>query len=123
MNHNYSFIGWFYINEKGEKEAFEPSEMAVYQDLHLYAEWSSRISKKYTVHYVQGDEAGNIIYKDGAPVKLAEDVTGYAFEASTKSLKAKSKEALDLLDNMPEADQNALWLPHTCSHSILMKED
>lgn len=142
---DYRFVGWFYLDENGEKVAFNPAEMAVRKELHLYAEWTSTVSKQYTVQYFKGKEftdgSGNKSIKivDASenevavdantgrpvtgtkPVKLADNLNGYAFESTTKTFDAKSKDKLNLLSKLSADDQNALWLPHTNSHSIVMK--
>ena len=58
-DHTYQFVGWFYLDSEGNKTAFNPAEMAVRQELHLYAEWSTMTVKEYAVSYAQGrwDEA------------------------------------------------------------------
>ena len=129
-NTNYRFVGWFYINADGEKIAFNPSEMAIRQDLYLYAGWTTRNTVSYTVHYVLGDQDGNIVYDDaGKPYKLADDTVGYGFEATTRTFDAKSSDQLTLMDQIPQSVLNQykpkgaepIWLPNTGSHSILLK--
>ena len=123
-NSGYKFVGWFYINGDGEKEAFNPSEMAVRQELHLYAEWSTTVVKQYTVSYALGEwdeTTKTVIPMTGdAYRELASDLDGYAFEATTRTFTAKSR---DQLDQLTTEEKNQLWLPHTNSHSILMKGD
>ena len=53
-NTKYLFVNWFYIDTDGTKKAFNPSEMAVRKELHLFAEWTSSEVKEYTVSYHQG---------------------------------------------------------------------
>lgn len=124
---DYQFIGWFYIDADGDKVAFNPSEMAVRQELHLYAEWSTKVVRQYTVSYKLGqwDETTKTVMpieegEDGYQV-LSENTTGYAFEATTRTFTAKSEDQLEELST--EEKENRIWVPHTNSHSILMKAD
>lgn len=123
----YQFVGWFYIDEKGEKVAFNPSEMAVRQELHLFAEWATKILRNYTVSYKLGrwdEETGTVIPIEEGETGyrvLSPNIKGYAFEASTKTFTAKSEEMLENLTTDETDDR--IWLPHTNSHSILMKSD
>lgn len=121
-NPNYRFVKWFYIQD-GKKVAFEPTAMTVQKDLKLYAEWTSSITTKYTIYYVKGTQNadGSITYDKDNPEYVAHPTVGYAFQATTKSFNAKPEEQLNLLDQA-EKDQG-IWLPHTGSHSILMKAD
>ena len=121
---DYQFVGWFYINAAGEKTAFNPNEMAVRQELHLYAEWSTRTVKEYKVSYAKGEE---VTAEDGTTTitptstLLSADTTGYAFEASTRTFTAKPSDQLELLSTDDLAE--GIWVPNTNSHSILMKSD
>lgn len=103
----YRFVGWFYM-EDGEKIAFDPSEMTVNKNIELFAEWATSITTQYTISYEK---------EDGTP--LSKDTDGYIFVGTTKTFTAKPKDQLELLS---DADKDFLWLPHTNSHSILMKE-
>lgn len=124
-NKNYQFVGWFYIDGEGDKVAFNPSEMAVRQELHLYAEWSTKVVRQYTVSYAEGvwnEETGTIEPKTGDAYRaLSADTTGYAFEAATRTFTAKPENQLENLSQ--EEWSNSIWVPHTNSHSILMKAD
>ena len=104
----YRFVGWFYM-EDGEKIAFDPSEMTVNKNIELFAEWATSITTQYTISYEKET--------DGTP--LSADTDGYIFVGTTKTFTAKPKDQLELLS---DADKDFLWLPHTNSHSILMKE-
>ena len=79
----YTFTGWFYYDETGNKRAFSPEDMTVTTDLHLFAEWQSSQIVSYTVHYV--DENGN---------KIADDLLGHTYAGTTKTFTAKSGEEL-----------------------------
>lgn len=119
VNPKYRFVNWFYIDTDGTKKAFNPSEMAVRKELHLFAEWTSSEVKEYTVSYHQGK--WNETTKEYESLgTLAEDSRGYALEATTKTFTALPK---DKLTQLPAGTESQLWLPHTNSHSIVMRED
>jgi len=124
-DHTYQFVGWFYLDSEGEKTAFNPAEMAVRQELHLYAEWSTMTVKEYAVSYAQGrwDEATKtVIPMEGSEYRaLSEDTTGYAFEASTRTFTAKPENQLEDLSSTEMS--GSIWVPHTNSHSILIQAD
>ena len=124
-DHTYQFVGWFYLDSEGNKTAFNPAEMAVRQELHLYAEWSTMTVKEYAVSYAQGrwDEATKtVIPMEGSEYRaLSKDTTGYAFEASTRTFTAKPENQLEELSS--EEMLGSIWVPHTNSHSILMQAD
>lgn len=103
---DYTFVGWFYIDEAGKKR-FAPDTMEVKQDLHLFAEWRSSIDTQYTVNYV--------LHSDGTPI--AEPTTGHLTAGKTKTFTAKAEAELFL------TYQNTPLFPTTNSHSILMDED
>ncbi|MDO4331674.1 MAG: InlB B-repeat-containing protein [Eubacteriales bacterium] len=99
---SYDFKGWFYINGKGEKQAFSASEMMVNADMHLFAEWQSASVVPYTIYYC--DENGN---------KVAEDTVGYSYAGATKTFVAKAGEELN-------EGYRSHYYPATNSHSVLM---
>ncbi len=47
---NYIFAGWFYL-KNGEKTAFDPFDMEVTSDMHLFADWSSQVPQPFLIHY------------------------------------------------------------------------
>lgn len=121
----YRFVNWFYIDTDGTKKAFNPSEMAVRKELRLFAEWTTSIVQEYEVSYVYGrwDETqGKYVPATDTPFELTRASTGYALEATTKTFTALPK---DKLTQFPLVDGNdssgKLWLPHTNSHSIVMR--
>ena len=121
-NTEYRFVGWFYYDTDGTKKAFNPAEMAVRKELHLFAEWTTTQVSEYKISYQQGvlDESTGEYVAVSPAVTLAKDYEGYALEATTKTFTAKSK---DQLTSFPAGTENALWLPHTNSHSIVMRSD
>ena len=53
-NGNYTFIGWFYM-ENGVEKAFDFANMPVTKDMQVYGKWSSNVLKQYTIYYkIQG---------------------------------------------------------------------
>ena len=109
----YTFIGWFYLNEKGEETAFDPENMPVQQHLNLYGKWSADKLCKYNVYFALDkdnngiadvDENGNIIY-------IAESVSGSGIAGRTYTFTAKGGEELD-------AAYSEGYFPTVGSHSI-----
>lgn len=76
-NGEYTFIGWFYMTETGEEQAFN-FEMPVKRDLNLYAKWNSDKLLTYTVKY----ELEN-------GTEIAPPTTGSALAGTTKTFNAK----------------------------------
>ena len=120
VNTQYLFVNWFYIDTDGTKKAFNPYEMAIRKELHLFAEWTSTVVKEYKVSYQQGKEENGEIVPVTPSFKMAEESKGYALEATTKTFTALSR---DELTNFPDGTSGQLWLPHTNSHSIIMQSD
>ena len=116
-----SFAGWFYM-DNGVKTAFNPNEMEIRQEMHLFAEWKTSITTRYEISYVKAklnasgepekDEDGNYIPDTSASGVLAQPTSDLIFTGTTKTFKAKGVSTGD----------GKLWLPHTNSHSILMKK-
>ena len=107
-NHGYTAGEWFYI-KNGEKVAYRPISIAVKDDLKVYRDWSSSVVVGYTVHY----------YKIGTTEKVAEDSTGWMFDGSTKTFKAKGGGELnELYDEYKNG-----WYPTLSSSSIVADSD
>lgn len=102
---SYEFKGWFYINDRGEKQAFSAADMLVTEDMHLFAEWQSTSVISYTIHYQ--DENGTAI---------GTDTTGYSYAGATKTFTAKAGEELS-------EGYRTGYYPETNSHSMLMNGD
>ncbi|MDO4388823.1 MAG: InlB B-repeat-containing protein [Eubacteriales bacterium] len=98
-NGGYTFVGWFYVDEKGEEKAFDFS-MPVNRDLNLYAKWSSNTLINYTIRYQ---------LENGT--EIAPPTTGSALAGSTKTFDAKTGEQLN------EGYQSG-YFPKVSSHSI-----
>lgn len=99
-NGNYTFVGWFYI-ENGTEKAFDFS-MPVNRDLNLYAKWSSNNLVAYTIRYQ---------LENGT--EIATPTTGSALAGTTKTFDAKTGTALN------EGYQSG-YFPKTASHSLTM---
>ena len=98
-NGEYTFVGWFYVDEKGEEKAFDFS-MPVNRDLNLYAKWSSNTLITYKIQYR---------LEDGT--EIAPPTTGSALAGSTKTFEAKTGTQLN------ESYQSG-YFPKVSSHSI-----
>lgn len=98
-NGEYTFIGWFYMTETGEEQAFN-FEMPVKRNLNLYAKWNSEKLLTYTVKY----ELEN-------GTQIAPPTTGSALAGTTKTFNAKSGTELN------EGYQSG-YFPKVGSHSI-----
>lgn len=113
---DYVFIGWFYMDEDNKKR-FAPDTMEIKRDLHLFAEWQSKVDTKYEVEYVLDADAniGDKVYTAGTPLALITE--GHSAAGRTKTFIAKAGE--QLLDEF----KNAPLFPLTNTHSILMDAD
>lgn len=110
----YDFIGWFYLNEKGEETAFDPENMPVHQDLDLYGKWSSDVLCKYNVYFALDNNGDGIAdTQDGQIVYVADPISGSAIAGRTYTFAAKGGE--DLYDGYREG-----YFPTVGSHSIVI---
>lgn len=105
VNGNYTFVGWFYM-DNGVEKAFDFDNMPVRKDLEVYGKWSSNVLMPYVIHYV---------YKDanGVEVMIADDTTGSALAGFTRTFSAKG-------DTDLYADYREGYFPETRSHSMTM---
>ena len=112
----YTFVGWFYIDENGKKR-FAPDSMEVKDDLHLFAEWQSGIDTQYNVSYVLKEDAtiGNQTFPAGTDI--ADKTTGHLTAGKTKTFTAK------VGTDLSPAFQDASLFPTVNSHSILMEQE
>lgn len=100
----YKFVGWFY-KDNGVEKAFDFS-MPVNKDLDLYAKWNANSLVTYTIKYAVKKEDGTLTY-------IADETTGSALAATTKTFEAKTGTQLN------EGYQTG-YFPETGSHSITM---
>lgn len=103
-NGNYIFVGWFY-KDNGVEKAFDFS-MPVNKDLDLYAKWNANTLVNYTIKYAVENKDGTLTY-------IADETTGSALAATTKTFEAKTGTQLN------EGYQKG-YFPETGSHSIIM---
>lgn len=103
-NGNYVFNGWFYM-DGDVKKAFDFNNMPVRKDLDIFAEWSSKVSVKYTIYYK---------LEDGT--EIASQTVGYMLAGMSKTFSAKAGTELT-------AAYRDGYFPHTNSHTILMQID
>lgn len=103
INGNYTFVGWFYM-DNGVEKAFDFS-MPVTKDLNLYAKWSSNTLVEYTIKYTLEDRT-----------EIAPPTTGSALAGTTKTFDAKPGTELN------EGYQSG-YFPMTNSHSLTMNID
>lgn len=104
-NGGYNFVGWFYYDEEGEKNAFDFANMPITQDMKVFGVWSSNTLKNFFVYYVVKDGDKNI--------EIADPTTGAALAGTTKTFDAKGGE--DLYENYREG-----YFPVAKSHSMLI---
>ena len=104
----YTFLGWFYKDGDVEK-AFDPFDMPVKRDLHLYAKWSSDVLVDFDVNYV---------LESDPTVKVADSITGQALAATTETYEAKT--GTDLYNSLQGNGVNyqSGYFPTVSSHSI-----
>ena len=95
------FAGWFYL-ENGQKKALTAQNMPITKDLNVFADWRSRETVPYRIHYVLASDEST---------KVAEDSTGEAFGGSTRTFTAKAGNQLS------EAYRTG-YFPTVSSHSI-----
>ena len=103
------FAGWYYINEERRPVRFDPENMPVTSELHLYAEWISTDTAKYRVRYVE----------QGTDTEVAPSSTGTLFVSKTKTFTAKSGSQLNATHAWSSTGSN--WWPIISSHSVLIE--
>ena len=100
-NGNYTFVGWFYM-DNGVEKAFDFDSMPVRKDLDVYAKWSSNVLVEYTINYQ---------LQDGTAI--ADPTTGSALAGTTRTFEAKTGDQL-------YADYQTGYFPIVSSHSLIM---
>ncbi len=102
---------WFYRDlDTGETYAFDPTTMAVTDNMRLYMTWNSSVPTKYTVHYCKKPTSPT-----AEPEKIADDTEGYSFVGLTRTFKAKTGTAL-------KTGYETRYFPDRASTSILLKQ-
>ncbi len=97
-----TFIGWFYLDDNGEKCFFSALSTPVKADLKVYAEWRTTETVGYTIYYYLYNNDGNYLSE------VAPATTGTAFVNSTKTFKAVAVDKA---------------VPLVSSHSMVIKAD
>ena len=99
-NGNYTFVGWFYM-DNGVEKAFDFKNMPVNKDLKVYGKWSSNVLKQYTIYYKIQD----------TDTEIADPTTGSGLAGATKTFEAKG--GTDLYEAYQEG-----YFPVVKSHSM-----
>lgn len=105
-NGNYTFAGWFYVDEDGTEKAFVFNSMPINQDLNIYAKWSSKVAVKYEVYYKLQD----------TNTQIADPTIGSTLAGMNKTFLAKG--GADLYSDYQEG-----YFPTTNSHTVTMSVD
>lgn len=53
---NYSFGGWFHIDDNNALQAFAPFSVPVTRDMLVFADWGSKVVQPYMIHYALYDK-------------------------------------------------------------------
>jgi len=112
----YTFIAWFYYDENGVKQPFEPATQ-IKQNLDVFAEWSSNVLVPYTIRYAVPKKNADGSYvldeNDNRVVDyyVAADTTGSALAGTSKTFEAKG--GADLFEGyqtgcFPETESNTI---------------
>lgn len=105
-NGNYTFAGWFYVDEDGTEKAFVFNSMPINKDMTIYAKWSSKVAVKYEVYYKL----------DGTDTQIADPTIGSTLAGMNKTFLAKG--GSELYSNYQEG-----YFPTTNSHTVTMSVD
>lgn len=142
----YTFAGWRYIKH-GKNEAFSPLDTPITADFDVYADWGSKKSSPYVIHYaleesvsaelsaqlfniskspenneIQTLDGNRYVYLESDNdwhITIADDTTGYRFEGTTATYNPKvGNPSNELYD-----DYNSGYYPTLSNHSILIQSD
>lgn len=105
-NGNYTFAGWFYVDEDGTEKAFVFNHIPVIEDLNIYAKWSSKVPVKYEVYYKL----------QGTDTQIADPTIGSTLAGMNKTFLAKG--GYELYSDYQEG-----YFPITNSHTVTMSVD
>lgn len=105
-NGNYTFAGWFYIDDDGTEKAFVFNSIPIIQDMNIYAKWSSKVAVKYEVYYKL----------EGTDTQIADPTIGSTLVGMNKTFLAKGGTEL-------YADYQSGYFPKTNSHTVTMSID
>ena len=98
------FIGWFYVDENGQEQAFSFGTMTVTGDMKVYAKWRSSMMRQVTVRYV-------VIEEDGSRTQVADTETLMLRVGATRTFAAKTGRSL-------YEDYRTGCFPVTATHSV-----
>lgn len=79
----YQFVAWFYYDENGDKQPFDPT-MQIKQNLDLFAEWTSDVLVPYTIKYMI----------EGTTTEVAAPTTGSKLAGQPETFEAKGGDEL-----------------------------
>lgn len=105
-NGNYTFAGWFYIDDDGTEKAFVFNNIPIIQDMNIYAKWSSKVAVKYEIYYKL----------DGTDIQIADPTIGSTLAGMNKTFLAKGGAEL-------YSDYQSGYFPKTNSHTVTMSID
>lgn len=105
-NGNYTFSGWFYVDNNGNEKAFVFNSMPINQDMNIYAKWSSKVAVKYEVYYKL----------KGTDTQIADPTIGSTLAGMNKTFIAKGGNEL-----YPQYQDG--YFPETNSHTVTMSVD
>lgn len=142
----YIFAGWRYV-KNGKNEAFSPLDTPITADFDVYADWGSKKSSPYVIHYALdenvSDELSDELFAVSANpadnetqtlngktyvylasdndwhITIAEDTTGFRFEGTAATFNPKvGNPSNELYDGY-----NSGYYPTLANHSILIQSD
>ncbi len=105
-NGNYTFAGWFYVDEDGTEKAFVFNNMPIIKDMAIYAKWNSKVPVKYEVYYKL----------KGTDTQIADPTIGSTLAGMNKTFLAKG--GSELYSGYQEG-----YFPTTNSHTVTMSVD
>ncbi len=106
---DYTFVGWFYM-EDGVEKAFDFKNMQVTKDLKVYGKWSSNVLKEYSVYFKIKTKDAN---GKEIEIDIADPIIGSTLAGQTKTFDAKG--GTDLYTDYQEG-----YFPLVESHSITL---
>lgn len=105
----YDYMGWYYIDDDGNKVIFSLTSMQITEDISLYAEWYSVPLIGFEISYVYIDSDGN-------EIEIADKTTGSWYDGSTRVFKPKT--GTDLYEGY-----QTNYFPEVSSHCLLIEYD
>jgi len=113
-NGSYKHAGWFYKDENGVEKAFDPENMPIKQDMHVYAKWSSNVLEEYVIFYKLANADGTpAVDANDNHIEIADQISASGLAGTTKTFEAKAD------DELKEGYQEG-YFPLTPSHSLII---